>query len=133
MTGTTVQRTIWALVRQQHGVIARWQLLCAGLTRHAIAHRIQSGRLRPVHRGVYAVGRPELTQHGRWMAAVLACGPGAALGHGSAAALWEIRRPGATIHVSIPASRRAQAHGVRVHRRTTMDVTYKDSVPLTSP
>jgi hypothetical protein len=35
--------------------------------------------LHPVWRGVYAVGRPELTRRGLWMAAVLACGPGAAL------------------------------------------------------
>ncbi len=32
-----------------------------------------------VGRGVYAVGRPDLTREGRWMAAVLACGPDAAL------------------------------------------------------
>src|SRR3982751_2134303 len=91
MTTTSLQRTIWALVRRQHGVIARWQLAGLGLTPSAIRHRIRTGRLRPVHRGVYAVGRPELTQHGRWMAAVLACGPDALLSHESAAALWGIR------------------------------------------
>src|SRR4051794_13782290 len=134
MSGTTVQSSlIWALVRRQHGVIARCQLLGYGLTRHAIAHRVQTGRLRRIHRGVYAVGRPELTQHGRWMSAVLACGSGAALSHGSAAALWHIRKPGATIHVSIPANRRARAEGVIVHRRRHLDVTHKDAIPLTSP
>src|SRR3954464_10107331 len=108
MRGATVQPSqIWALVRAQHGVIARRQLLAAGFSEKAIEHRLRTGRLRRVHRGVYAVGRPELPPHGRWMAAVLACGPGAALSHGSAAALWEIRKPGATIHVSIPAARRA--------------------------
>src|SRR5690349_2963970 len=102
MTTKILQREIWALVRRQHGVVARWQLLAAGLTASAIRHRLKTGRLRRIHHGVYAVGRPELTQRGRWMAAVLACGEGAALSHGSAAALWQIRRPGATIDVSVP-------------------------------
>src|SRR3954452_23363062 len=133
MAAPTVQRRVWALVRRQHGVIARWQLAELGLTPSAIRHRMSTGRLRLIHRGVYVVGRPELTQHGGWMAAVLACGPGAALSHGSAGALWGIRRPGATIHVSVPANRRAKADGVRVHRRTHKDVTAKDSIPLTTP
>ena len=42
-----------------------------------------------------------LTQHGRWMAAVLACGPGAALSHTSAAALWGLR-PTATAPSTSP-------------------------------
>src|SRR3954462_3322788 len=124
MRGATVQPSqIWALVRAQHGVIARRQLLAAGVSEKAIEHRLRTGRLRRVHRGVYAVGRPELTQHGRWMSAVLACGSGAALSHGSAAALWHIRKPGATIQVSIPAKRRSRADGVTVHRRRHLDVT----------
>ena len=43
-----------------------------------------------VHRGVYAVGHLALTRNGRFMAAVLACGEGAALSHLSAAVLWGI-------------------------------------------
>ena len=38
-------------------------------------HRMRLGRLRAVHRGVYTIGHRLLTQDGRWMAAVLACGP----------------------------------------------------------
>ena len=34
------------------------------------------------------MGRRLLTRYGRWMAAVLACGPGAVLSHLAAAALW---------------------------------------------
>ena len=81
----------WDLARRQHGVIARSQLIELGFTAKAIKHRVTIGRLRPIWRGVYAVGRPELTQDGRWMAAVLACGPGAVLSHESAAALWRIQ------------------------------------------
>src|SRR4051794_6046357 len=114
MGGTTLQGSaMWALVRRQHGVVARRQLLAAGLSAKAIEHRLRTGRLRVVHRGVYVVGRPELTQHGRWMAAVLACGTGAVLSHASAAALWGIRRHrGGPTHVSISAERTVSRPGV---------------------
>src|SRR3954451_16473960 len=108
-----VQPSVWALARSQHGVVARWQLVAAGLSDRAILHRIAKGRLHPVFRGVYAVGRPELTRDGRWMAAVLFCGEGAVLSHFSAAALWEISTYGGqTIHVSVPARRRARHEGI---------------------
>jgi hypothetical protein len=68
-------------------VITRGQLIGLGFTPKAIEHRVQKGRLHPIVRGVYAVGRRHLIREGRWMAAVLACGPGAVLSHRSAAAL----------------------------------------------
>ena len=64
-----------ALADRQHGVVARHQMLELGFSSQSIKHRIARGRLHPVWRGVYAVGRPQLTLHGRWMAAVLSCGP----------------------------------------------------------
>src|SRR4051794_16778956 len=85
-------RQAWELSRRQHGVVTRGQLLDLGFSAEAIKHRVQKGRLHPVLRGVYAVGRRELTREGRWMAAVLACGPGAVLSHRSAAAVWGFGR-----------------------------------------
>lgn len=107
---------VWDLVGRQHGVIARRQLLALGFSAKAIAHRIADGRLHPVWRGVYAVGRPDLTQHGRWMAAVLACGPDSALSHASAAALWGIRaaRRADRVHVSVPAHVVKRGAGIAV-------------------
>jgi transcriptional regulator with AbiEi antitoxin domain of type IV toxin-antitoxin system len=88
-------------------------------------------------RGVYAVGGPALGRRGRWMAAVLACGPGAALSHGSAAALWGFgSERGGLIDVSVPSARRSRRAGIRVHRRTPAvmsDVTAHEGIPLTSP
>src|SRR4051812_24841536 len=81
------RRAVWALVRAQHGVVARRQLVGLGFSRNAIHHRIARGRLHVVARGVYSVGRPQVSREGRWMTAVLACGDGAVLSHGSAAAL----------------------------------------------
>jgi very-short-patch-repair endonuclease len=128
---------VWALVRWQHGAIARRQLLELGLNARQIERRIASGRLHPVWRGVYAVGRPQLSRHGRWMAAVLACGPNAALSHGSAATLWGFGKElGGLIDISVPARGRNRLLGIWVHRRTETvltDVAVHEGIPLTSP
>ncbi len=121
----------------QHGVITRAQLLELGLNARRIERRIGSGRLHPVWRGVYAVGRPQLGRLGRWMASTLACGPGAALSHGSAAALWgfgsELR---GLVEVSLPPGRTSQRPGIRTHRRaalTSAEVATHQGIPITSP
>lgn len=100
-------RAIGALAERQHGVVSRAQLSELGLGRRAIGHRIEVGRLVVVHRGVYSVGHRLLTQHGRWMAAVLACGPGAVLSHRAAAALWGMRR-GGPVEVTVPRGRKSR-------------------------
>ena len=82
----------------------------SGSPTKAIEHRVATGRLHPIARGIYAVGRPELTPHGRWMAAVLVCGDGAALSHRSAAELWGIGyEEKGRIDVTVAARMRDQA------------------------
>src|SRR5688500_13343110 len=111
----------WALARKQHGVVARRQLLELGFSARSITHRIATGRLRPVRAGVYAVGRPELSDRGVWMAAVLSCGPDAVLSHESAAALWGIRAwHRGEIEVSVPAGVARHRPGIVVHRRANL-------------
>jgi very-short-patch-repair endonuclease len=86
-------------------------------------------------RGVYAVGRRELTREGVWMAAVLACGERAALSHESAAQLLGIRRyERGQIEVSIPADRTVRQSGINAHRRSPMpSTTIVRSIPVTQP
>lgn len=127
---------IAALAARQHGVVAARQLKALGLARQTIADRIATGRLHRVHRGVYAVGHPVLSAHGRWMAAVLACGPRAALSHRSAGALWGVR-PNAARRpdVSVPRSG-GKRPGVRVHRPRSLspdEVTTCHRIPVTTP
>ncbi len=66
------------------------------------------------------------------MAAVLACGPDAALSHGSAGALWRIlqRSPSPT-HVTAPGERRHP--GIHVHRSRHIDTTTHYGIPVTTP
>jgi very-short-patch-repair endonuclease len=132
MAHTTAQ-SLWALARRQHGVVSRRQLLDIGFTTEAIRHRINRGRLHPVYRGVYAVGRPELTREGWWMAAVLSCGDGAVLSHLTAAVLWGIRpRHGRRIDVSVPGNRAPRRPGIAVHRRVAVDSARHKGIPVTS-
>jgi very-short-patch-repair endonuclease len=114
--------------------VERRQLVALGLSPDAIDHRIATGRLHPLARGVYAVGRPELTRHGRWMVAVFSCGSGALLSHGSAAALWGIGFEHRGLEISVRSASPRRRPGLRVYRRPTLaerDVVRRDGVPTT--
>ena len=130
-------RAIARLAARQHGVVTRTQLLGLGLKSTTIGDRIRAGRLHRVHRGVYSVGHPLLTTHGRYMAAVLACGEGAVLSHGSAARLWGMPwHESARVDVTVPGTGGRRNRGpVIVHRGRFADaeVTTKDGIPVTSP
>lgn len=118
-------------------MISRRQLLDLGYSRQAIEHRLNSGRLHPIRQGIYSIGRPSLTQHGRWMAAVLACGEGAALSHSSAAALWRISfELRGVVELSLPSQSRRRRPGLKIHRRPSLrsrDVTSEYGIPVTTP
>jgi very-short-patch-repair endonuclease len=133
----TRNRQAWALVRRQHGVVARRQLLALGFSAKAIEHRLRRRRLHRVAWGVYAVGRRELSREGRWMAAVLSCGDAAGLSHRSAAALWGIAAecPG-RIDVSVRRDCYLRRPGVDVRVRTALPaerVRRRLWIPVTTP
>jgi len=111
-----LDRAIAATAARQQGVISREQLERIGLSRHEIGERIAAGRLHRLHRGVYAVGHPEISRAGRYLAAVLFAGEGAVLSHRSAADLWELRASKEDeTDVTVPSDRRGDAT-VRIHR-----------------
>jgi hypothetical protein len=114
-------RRIAVLAARQHGVVARGQLLDIGLTRLMIQRRLESRRLLPLHRGVYAVGHRRLRREGHWLAAVLAAGPRAVLSHREAAALHGLR-PAARTTVDVTVAGRRRAPGVQLHRVARLDV-----------
>jgi Transcriptional regulator, AbiEi antitoxin len=117
---------IAAVAARQHGNITTRQLLELGASEKEMRHRVGSGRLFRVFRGVYAVGHSPTTPIERAAAAVLTCGPGAALSHGSAMVLWGFwKRWDTPFEVSTTLDRRPP--GIAVHRTATL--TPRDTVP----
>jgi Protein of unknown function (DUF559) len=109
--------------------------LCAGLRSSGISKRAANGRLHRRYKGVYAVGQPRLSQHGEWMAAILACGPDSFLASLTAAVhlkVWCRRVTG--IHVLAPRGRRTpRGVHVRTYRRLDRrDVTARAGIPVTT-
>jgi hypothetical protein len=123
------------LAERQHGVFAREQLLELGIGAALVDHWLRKRRIEAVERGVYAFSRELLSREGRWMAAVLAAGAGALLSHGSAAALWGVRRPEAgAIHVTCPQKLRRRP-GLLPHCLpfSPDEVTVHEGIPITTP
>lgn len=92
------------------------------------------GWLVRVHAGVYALGHVPRHAHARAMAAVLACGDGAALSHAAAVALWDAGEWPATLEVTAPHERRRP--GIRTHRSQRLDrgeVRTHHGVRVTAP
>lgn len=126
------------LAAHQHAVVARAELLAAGCPSSTIGDWVRVGHLHRIHRGVYSLVPPALlTREGRWMAAVLAGGRGAALSHEPAGQLaWiidESRRVG--LHVSVPGNRRIRVPGVVTHRPVELepiDLTTRRGIPTTT-
>jgi predicted transcriptional regulator of viral defense system len=108
------ERELLALAQRQHGVLSREQLLAGGLSKRTISRRVESGRLHPIHRGVYMLGGGRITRRGEWMAAVRACGEGALLSHRSAAALWALTRDRRSGPIEVSAARSRNRPGIVV-------------------
>lgn len=122
----------------QHNLITTARLLSAGINPAGITRRVRSGRLRRIHRGVYAIGLGRLNRVGTFLAACLALGPEAALSHDSAAELERMAplMSSKPIHVTIPGDGgRAERRGIVVHRSKTLglaDVTRVKGIPVTT-
>jgi very-short-patch-repair endonuclease len=131
------ERSLSRLATQQHGVIARRQLLALGFGEDAIQLRLAAGRLNPVHTEVYAVGHRRISQRSYWWAGLLAYGDGALLSHRSAAALWGIARSrGSLVDVTAPEGRQGveRRKQLWIHRGKlhAEDHTQHDGIPVTT-
>jgi very-short-patch-repair endonuclease len=117
----------------RYGHIHRATLRVLGLSQRAISARCVAGKLVREHKEVYSVGHSQRSRAAIADAAVMACGPRAALSHDSAAALWGLRQwPG------LPEVSSALKHcrpGIRSHRTTTLtrgDVTIRKGIRVTT-
>ena len=128
-------RALADVAARQHGVVSRAQLRDLGLYRQAVARRVESGLLRPLYgRRVFALTPAPLSSAGRYLAAVLACGPGAALSHRAVADVWALRPNSSWMEVTV--RRGADTiPGITIHRTRMLeprDVTSRYGIPVTS-
>jgi very-short-patch-repair endonuclease len=126
------------LARRQHGIVSIRQLQqLLGYSRTAVRRMVESGRLYPIHHGVYAVGHSNLSRRAECLAAVLAVGPGALLSYYSAGWLWGLwtgsPKP---IHVTATVTRHHPTpKGLTRHRARNLtedDRALVDGIPVTS-
>lgn len=119
----------------QHGVITRGQLHAFGYNDEAIMHRLRIGRLFRIWPGVYAVGRPDVSERGRWKAATLTCGPACALDGESGLALWGVRsNERGMIEAAVPSTRSHRLAGIAARRVRGLSehIEYVDGIPVLS-
>jgi very-short-patch-repair endonuclease len=117
-----------------HGVVARVELLDAGVTAAEIEQRLATGALIREYPGVYRVGHRAPSLEARYMAAVLACGEGALLSGRAAGYLFgAIKGPAPPPEVTAPTERRVS--GVKTHRSRGLgreDATSWRGIPVTT-
>jgi hypothetical protein len=113
------------------------QLRHLKVTRRAASHRAEAGGLQRVHRGVYAVGHRAIGRAGALRAAVLACGDGSAISHGTAAAFWGLRDQWPTlIDVTVRCETGRKIDGIRCRRcryPSWDEVVVEEGVACTTP
>jgi hypothetical protein len=128
----------WRLAHRQYGVLARRQLLAIGFSPDAIKHRLRTGRLHRVRRGIYTVsGGLAPSREARWMATLLACGDGAFLTHLSAGSLYGVceERP-ERIEVGVRHAHPIRQQDLRIRRRARVareELGTLRGIPVTSP
>jgi very-short-patch-repair endonuclease len=130
----TAAERLARLATRQHGVVSSRQLQTLGFARKTIVADAKRGRLRPLHRTVYAVGHEAMTWEGWCVAAVAANAPSVA-SHWSAAWLWGLTRsrPSGKFHVTAT-TRRHRRRDFHVHfaELTDEDTSSVRGVPVTS-
>lgn len=136
MRHRTTSHRLGELAEAQHGVVSRPQLLALGATPSMIRTRVANRALVQLHPGVYALGHRQLRREGLWLAAVLACGPDAALSHREAAALHGLRPSNRSrVDVTTPRRIRRPPVGIEAHHSTALDageIVTVAAIPVTT-
>jgi very-short-patch-repair endonuclease len=129
---TVEQKVAW-MASRSHGVVTRRELLAVGVTSDEIVHRIRTGSLIAVFRGVYRVGHKAPSLEARYMAAVKAAGEGAVLSGRAAGHLFGlIKGTAPPPEVSAPSERRIKGVKVRRRRLDPRDTTVWRGIPVTT-
>ncbi len=126
-------QAIVRLALEQHGTVARRQLLAAGFTSAEVLGLVGDGVLHPVHRGVYHLGHPRPSRTGRHAAAALMLGPRTGVSHRPAVILRGLLPDrGDPIELTTASGGSGWHDGIRVHesrRLTSRDLVRAQGVP----
>jgi Transcriptional regulator, AbiEi antitoxin len=129
----TVDEVIGRIASRQHGVVTRAQLLDAGVSDKEIKRRLERKALLRVHQGVYRVGHKAPSIEARYLAAVLACGPGAVLSGEAAGYLWGLLKGTAPPpEVTAPTNRKVKGVRTKRARRGEINGTTRHGIPITT-
>jgi Transcriptional regulator, AbiEi antitoxin len=130
---TTPEDKLARLASRAHGVVTRAELLRAGVTSHEIVHRVRSGSLIAVFRGVYRVGHRAPSLEARYMAAAKAAGEGSVLSGLAAAQLFGLIK-GTPPPPEVSAATKRRIKGVKTRRRRLdqADKTVWRGIPTTT-
>lgn len=115
-----VDPSLTHLIQAQDMVVSRQQALRAGLTMDALRHRVRSGHWQVVLPGIYLCHPGEPARRQRLMAALLYCGPDAAIDAADACRFHGIKGVAVDdrfIHVAVPLDSPARTTGWVVVRR----------------
>jgi hypothetical protein len=119
------------IANRAHGVVARAQLLRGGISAKEIEHRVSTGALIRVHRGVYRVGHRAPSLEARYLAAVLACGEGAVLsGRAAGHLLGLLKGVAPPPEVTAPSERRVR--GIATRRSRRIEAAEWRGIPVTT-
>jgi very-short-patch-repair endonuclease len=118
-------------------VIHRNQLLVAGISRHAIAHRLLHQRLFRIYADVFAVGRPKPDRLGREWAAVLYFDGYAILDDRTAGWMWHLTDAwNGDVAVKLVGRSGHSRKGLKVHQVADLprnEIRKRWGLPVTSP
>jgi very-short-patch-repair endonuclease len=127
-------RRAMSIARRQRRLITLEQLLACGFTPSGIQGRVQRERLFRLHSGVFSLAPPPFDGRQRWLAAVLACGPGALLFGLPAAMLHGMTSEAPAIpQVCVAGDRGRRRDGIVVRRRriAACDRSARADIPCT--
>ena len=125
---------LYRIAEPQGGYFTTAQALEAGVSRRLLSHYAAHGDLERVSHGNYRLHRFPVHRFGALIATALWAGPGSAISHDSALAVYGLGAAmPAVIHVTVPGAFRGKRPGVVTHRASlsSAEITLRDDVPVT--
>ncbi len=125
---------LYQVAEPQGGYLTTAQALEAAVSRRLLSHYAARGDLERVAHGIYRLHRFPVHRFGDLIATALWAGPGSAVSHDSALAVYGLGSAmPAVVHITVPRAFRGKRPGVIVHSASlsSAEITLRDDVPVT--